>query len=209
MRPRLPRSPGRSKPSVPLAGCAPPSSPRSPRPSRADRRCCRCPAAPAARRVLNVAGPALPPRTSRATCARRPDVGIDRGAQGRPAQRRRVGAAAEPPRAAGRPGHWLLALPATHIAGLQVLVRSLAAGTEPVALDLADGFDPSFAAATVRRLGGTAGRRYTALVPTSSGMILDAAARARRAARVRRDPARGRAARLGLLHRAREAGVPW
>ena len=33
--------------------------------------------------------------------------------------------------ALGGPGRWLLALPTTHIAGLQVLVRSLRAGLEP------------------------------------------------------------------------------
>ena len=35
----------------------------------------------------------------------------------------------------GGPGSWLLALPAYHVAGLQVLVRSLLAGTVPVAID--------------------------------------------------------------------------
>ena len=34
----------------------------------------------------------------------------------------------------GGPGQWLLALPTTHVAGLQVLVRSIVAGTEPVRL---------------------------------------------------------------------------
>src|ERR1700754_2551870 len=42
----------------------------------------------------------------------------------------------------GGPGRWLLALPATHIAGLMVLTRSVVAGTEPVAVDLTGGFDP-------------------------------------------------------------------
>src|SRR5688500_13905085 len=35
----------------------------------------------------------------------------------------------------GGPGRWLLALPTHHIAGLQVLVRSLVAGSPPVALE--------------------------------------------------------------------------
>ena len=35
----------------------------------------------------------------------------------------------------GGPGRWLLALPAYHVAGLQVLVRSVVAGTTPVAVD--------------------------------------------------------------------------
>jgi O-succinylbenzoic acid--CoA ligase len=60
----------------------------------------------------------------------------------------------------GGPGRWLLALPAYHVAGLQVLVRSAVAGTTPVALS------PSFGVAeiptAVRRLG--AGRRYASLV---------------------------------------------
>jgi O-succinylbenzoic acid--CoA ligase len=71
----------------------------------------------------------------------------------------------------GGPGRWLLALPAHHVAGLQVLLRSLDAGTAPVAMDLADGFSPrEFAAAT--RLLDPGGRRYTALVPTQLVRLL-------------------------------------
>jgi len=55
----------------------------------------------------------------------------------------------------GGPGRWLLALPVTHIGGLQVLVRSLATGQEPVSAGLVEG---------TGRLGG--GRRYCSLVPT-------------------------------------------
>ena len=43
----------------------------------------------------------------------------------------------------GGPGSWVLALPAHHIAGLQVLLRSVLAGTRPEILDVSDGFDPS------------------------------------------------------------------
>jgi o-succinylbenzoate---CoA ligase len=75
----------------------------------------------------------------------------------------------------GGPGQWLLALPATHVAGLMVLARSFVAGTEPVALDLSDGFDPElFAAASVRLFGSGPHRRYTALVPRQLAMLLDA-----------------------------------
>lgn len=42
----------------------------------------------------------------------------------------------------GGPGRWVLALPAHHVAGLQVLVRSLVAGVPPVVVDLEGGFDP-------------------------------------------------------------------
>lgn len=57
----------------------------------------------------------------------------------------------------GGPGTWLLALPVTRVGGLQVLVRSLVGGTEPVLAgdDLA---------AAVRGL--PPGRAYTSLVPT-------------------------------------------
>jgi O-succinylbenzoic acid--CoA ligase len=65
----------------------------------------------------------------------------------------------------GGPGGWLLALPPYHIAGLQVLVRSVLAGSVPVELDVTDasrGFDVSELPGAVRRLG--AGRRYASLV---------------------------------------------
>lgn len=62
----------------------------------------------------------------------------------------------------GGPGRWLLALPAYHIAGVQVLVRSLLAGTVPVELDVSAGFDIDELPSAVEKLG--AGRRYTALV---------------------------------------------
>ncbi|WP_235434718.1 o-succinylbenzoate--CoA ligase [Mycobacterium heckeshornense] len=62
----------------------------------------------------------------------------------------------------GGPGRWLLALPAYHIAGLQVLVRSLLAGVVPVELDISAGFDVNELPSAVRKLGG--GRRYTSLV---------------------------------------------
>lgn len=79
----------------------------------------------------------------------------------------------------GGPGRWLLALPAHHVAGLQVLVRSLVTGTTPVVLDLTDGFDPAaFAAAAATTRGP---RRYTALVPTQVRRLLDAGDAARQA----------------------------
>lgn len=72
------------------------------------------------------------------------------------------------------PGRWLLATPATHIGGLMVLVRSIVAGTEPVAVDLTGGFDPErFAAASMRVLSN-GGPRYTAIVPTQLARLLDA-----------------------------------
>jgi O-succinylbenzoic acid--CoA ligase len=65
--------------------------------------------------------------------------------------------------ALGGPGQWLLALPAHYIAGLQVLVRSIAAGTVPV-VQPPGHFDVELFAALAGRLD--APRRYTSLVPT-------------------------------------------
>jgi O-succinylbenzoic acid--CoA ligase len=76
-------------------------------------------------------------------------------------------------------GRWLLALPAGYVAGLQVMVRSLLAGTEPVALP--GRFSPrSFAEATLSMLrpaagSGTLPELYTSLVPAQISTLLDAA----------------------------------
>jgi o-succinylbenzoate---CoA ligase len=71
----------------------------------------------------------------------------------------------------GGQGTWLLAMPAHHIAGIQVLVRSLVAGTTPVAMDLQSGFTPAaFARATAEL--ASAATTYTALVPTQLVRLL-------------------------------------
>jgi O-succinylbenzoic acid--CoA ligase len=62
----------------------------------------------------------------------------------------------------GGPGSWLLALPPHHIAGIQVLLRSLLAGSVPVAMDVSAGFNVVELPCVVRELGS--GRRYTSLV---------------------------------------------
>ena len=72
----------------------------------------------------------------------------------------------------GGPGRWLLALPADHVAGVQVVVRALLAGAAPVVQDLRGGFRPDGFAAATARLGP--GRRYTSLVPTQLLRLLDA-----------------------------------
>lgn len=106
----------------------------------------------------------------------------------------------------GGPGAWLLALPAHHVAGLQVLVRAALAGHRPAILDLRGGFDTAAFNAAAQRLTSEAGRCYTALVPTQLARLLDT------------DPEPlagfdavllgGAAAPEQLLHRARAAGVP-
>jgi O-succinylbenzoic acid--CoA ligase len=60
----------------------------------------------------------------------------------------------------GGPGRWLLALPAHHIAGLQVLVRSVVAGERPVAMPAS--FEPSDLVSAAAGMG--TGRRYVSLV---------------------------------------------
>jgi O-succinylbenzoic acid--CoA ligase len=60
----------------------------------------------------------------------------------------------------GGPGRWLLALPAHHIAGLQVLVRSVITGRAPVAVS--PRFDVSELPAAVAAMGP--GPRYASLV---------------------------------------------
>lgn len=74
-------------------------------------------------------------------------------------------------------GAWLLALPATYVAGLQVLVRSLVADHEPAILS--GSFTPQgFAAAAHSMASMHQGARiptYTSLVPAQLSMLLDAA----------------------------------
>lgn len=67
---------------------------------------------------------------------------------------------------------WVLALPAHYIAGANVLVRSIAAGTEPIIL--APGhFDPAAFCAAADRLDSD--QRFTSLVPVQLARLLDAA----------------------------------
>jgi O-succinylbenzoic acid--CoA ligase len=68
------------------------------------------------------------------------------------------------------PGRWLLALPPNHIAGIQVLVRSVLAGSSPVELDVSSGLAVADLPAAVRRLGSQ--RRYTSLVATQLAKAL-------------------------------------
>lgn len=73
----------------------------------------------------------------------------------------------------GGPGQWLLAMPAHHIAGIQVLVRSLIAGVEPWCMDLTHGFDvPTFAAGAFE-LAETGDRTYTSLSPHQLAKTMD------------------------------------
>jgi o-succinylbenzoate---CoA ligase len=108
----------------------------------------------------------------------------------------------------GGPGTWLLALPTTHIAGIQVLVRSIVAGTEPGVVDLATGFRASGFATAAGPVLAAPGRHYTALVPTQLARLV--AIDGPGLAAVRRFDAvliGGAATPPTLLDRCRELGV--
>jgi O-succinylbenzoic acid--CoA ligase len=105
----------------------------------------------------------------------------------------------------GGPGRWLLALPPTHIAGLQVLVRSLLAGTLPVSMPVGTFAAADLVAATAA-LGP--GRRYVSLVPTQLRRVLDVGGEPLAALASYDAVLLGGAAASGaLLAHAREAGV--
>ncbi len=107
--------------------------------------------------------------------------------------------------ALGGPGQWLLAVPATYIAGINVMVRSITAATHPVVLSsgpfTADGF-----AAAIRRMDGDL--RFTSLVPAQLARVLDGGDAAVDAARsLDRVLLGGQAAPRELLARAAAAGI--
>ncbi|MFP5069426.1 AMP-binding protein [Pseudonocardia nantongensis] len=107
----------------------------------------------------------------------------------------------------GGPGRWLLTLPAEHVAGVQVVLRALLAGAEPVVQDVRDGFRPDGLARATGRLPHGA-RRYTSLVPTQLARVLDQGSAPLRAlAGYAAVLVGGAALDPGLRSRAEEAGV--
>lgn len=77
-------------------------------------------------------------------------------------------------------GRWLLALPTGYVAGLQVLVRSMLAGTEPVEIE--GRFSPESFVAATRRLLADDVPLLTSLVPAQLSTLLAAEARSVREA---------------------------
>lgn len=71
----------------------------------------------------------------------------------------------------GGEGQWVLAMPAHHIAGTQVLVRSILARRAPLLLNLSGGFDPRDLADALA--WSPPARRYLSLVPTQLRAVLD------------------------------------
>jgi O-succinylbenzoic acid--CoA ligase len=103
-------------------------------------------------------------------------------------------------RAGARAGErWLACLPASHVAGLQVLVRSIAGGTEPV----------TAAEATARAVheAADAGCAHVSLVPTQLVRLLGERDGAAALARYRCVLVGGAAAGAAVLGEARKAGV--
>src|SRR5665811_208872 len=72
----------------------------------------------------------------------------------------------------GGHGGWLLALPVEHIAGVQVVVRSIIAGRAPATLPPGATFTAAAFAAAAATLA--APRRYTSLVPTQLHRLVPA-----------------------------------
>lgn len=104
----------------------------------------------------------------------------------------------------GGHGQWLLALPPHHIAGLQVLLRSIAAGTTPVVLG--PGAVTPFALVQATA-GMHAERRYTSLVPTLLARLIDDPLGLEALRRFDAILVGGAATPRSLLDRARSEGV--
>ena len=105
----------------------------------------------------------------------------------------------------GGPGSWLLAMPPHHIAGVQVLLRCIAAGTEPGFVDLSKGFSAASFTAASKALQGD--RRYTALVPTQLVRMLDDPAATAALADFDAVLVGGAASPPAMLASARRAGI--
>lgn len=114
----------------------------------------------------------------------------------------------------GGPGHWLLALPPTHVAGVQVVARAHAAGRGLTVAPEGEPFTPAGFAALVAR-APRAERRYVSLVPTQLHRLLAAADAGAEGGAAGLDALRaldavllgGAAAPPALLRRARAAGA--
>ncbi|NQX13148.1 AMP-binding protein [Microbacteriaceae bacterium VKM Ac-2855] len=110
--------------------------------------------------------------------------------------------------ALGGAGQWLLCLPSHYIAGAQVLVRSITAGTDPVILRPGH-FDAAAFVESARAMDG--GRRYVSVVPVQLARLLALAEHNEGAAAVLRHfdaiLVGGQATPLPLLERADALGL--
>lgn len=113
----------------------------------------------------------------------------------------------------GGPGRWLLALPLVHVAGLQVVVRSVLGGHDPLVVVTPGGFDPLAWVEAVLAAPAD-GPLHTSLVPTQLHRVVEAFD-GLATATVRDVVGRlggvllgGAAAAPALLDRARALGLP-
>jgi o-succinylbenzoate---CoA ligase len=100
---------------------------------------------------------------------------------------------------AGAGQRWLVCLPVTHVAGLQVLVRSLESGVEPAVVTAAE------AAPLTRAL--SLGTRHVSIVPTQLARLMDSPAGRQALTEFSTVLVGGAAAASTLLEEARVAGV--
>ncbi|HEX4445064.1 MAG TPA: AMP-binding protein [Galbitalea sp.] len=106
--------------------------------------------------------------------------------------------------AIGGDGQWLLALPTHYIAGINVLVRSIASGTEPVILR--DGsFDPVAFARAAETMD--ADLRFTAVVPAQLSRLLDTPDALQTLRRFDRILVGGQSTPQALVDRAGQLGI--
>ena len=169
----------------------------------------------ALRDALSGHGPAILPHPGNptgvpATVERRVAVVVETsGSTGRPkrvalsADALLASAAASEVRLGG-PGQWLIALPAHYIAGITVLVRSLASQTEPVTITPEGSTGPRFADAA-RELD--ASLRFISLVPTQLSRLMEQDAAHTALRRFDRILLGGQATPPVLLARAKELGL--
>ena len=115
-----------------------------------------------------------------------------------------LASAAASAQACGGSGQWLLALPVHYIAGLNVLVRSIASETEPVILDPGS-FDPLAFAHAADRMD--ADLRFTSLVPTQLGRLLETPAAIPALARFDRILVGGQSTPQSMLDHAKQLGL--
>jgi O-succinylbenzoic acid--CoA ligase len=106
--------------------------------------------------------------------------------------------------ALGGPGQWLLALPTTYIAGINVLVRSLTAETVPVVVAPGHFGAESFIAAAGAM---DHAQRYTSLVPAQLARLIDEDSALAALRRFDRILVGGQATPISLVARALELGL--
>jgi o-succinylbenzoate---CoA ligase len=172
----------------------------------------------AVRAALSANGPAVLPRSSMAASAAALPARVEQrtalvvetsGSTARPklvalTADAVLASAAASESAIGGPGQWLLALPAFYIAGVNVLIRSIVAGTTPVTMD-PERFDARRFVAASEELDHPL--RFTSLVPAQLVRLVDSAFAHDALRRYDRVLVGGQAVGPELLDRARDIGV--